>query len=83
MSQSSPRQTDQTQGRKARTVGAVVAVTMGLWMAVQVLGGVLGLPARYAFLFDFAALAAFVWSLVVIFQLWQARKRSATPANRG
>ena len=30
--------------------------------------------ARYVFLFDLAALAAFVWALVVTYQIWRQRR---------
>ena len=39
-------------------------------------GPALGLPGRYALLFDFAALAALFWAMVVIYQMWQARRAS-------
>ena len=45
-------------GRQARMVSIVIAVAMVLWLAAQWLGPALGLPGRYAFLFDMAALAA-------------------------
>ena len=45
-----------------------------LWLAAQWLGPALGLPGRYAFLFDMAALAAFVWALVVTYRIWRARR---------
>lgn len=60
--------------RKGRMAGVVIAVTMVAWMALQVLGGQLGLPERFVFLFDFAAIAAFVWALVVVAQIWRARR---------
>jgi hypothetical protein len=60
--------------RRARLVGAVMAVTMLLWFAVQFLGGQLGLDVRYVFLFDLAALAAFAWALVNVFWIWRARQ---------
>ncbi len=41
---------------------------MVLWMAAQWLGGQLGWESRFVFLFDFAALAAFAWSLIVTYQ---------------
>ena len=65
---------DLRMARKARLVAIVLAATMVLWMAAQWLGGRLGLEARYVFLFDFAALAAFFWALVVTFQIWRARR---------
>ncbi|QPM89275.1 DUF5337 domain-containing protein [Pseudooceanicola algae] len=60
--------------RKARMVSIVIAATMVIWMAVQFMGGKLGLPPRYAFLFDFAALGALIWALVVTLQIWRQRR---------
>jgi hypothetical protein len=65
---------DRVLSRKARMVALVMAGAMVLWLLAQFLGGRLGLPPRYAFLADFAALAAFVWALYVTFQIWQARR---------
>ncbi|WP_372603595.1 DUF5337 family protein [Actibacterium sp.] len=61
----------QAQARQGRMVALVMAGTVLVWMAAQWLGGELGLPARYAFLFDFAALAALLWALVVTYQIWR------------
>ena len=63
--------------RKGRLAALVIAGTMVLWMGAQVMGGRLGLPERYVFLFDFAALAGLFWALAVTFQIWRAR-RAAT-----
>jgi uncharacterized membrane protein len=52
---------------------------MLLWMGAQWVGGQVGLEARYAFLFDLAALAAFFWALVVTYQIWRRHKA----VNRG
>lgn len=60
--------------RQARLVAFVIAGTMLLWMGAQWIGGKVGLEARYAFLFDFAALAAFFWALVVTYQIWRKRQ---------
>ena len=68
------RSKEMAQARKARMVGIVIAATMVLWMGVQFMGGKLGLPSRYAFLFDFAAIAALIWALVVTLQIWRARR---------
>jgi hypothetical protein len=62
------------QARKARIAASVMAATMVLWMGAQLLGGQLGLPVRYVFLFDLAAIAALVWALIVTYQVWQARR---------
>jgi hypothetical protein len=69
-----PDDRDLRLARKARLAGTVMAVTMVAWMAAQWIGGRLGLEARYAFLFDLAALAALFWALVVTYQIWRARR---------
>lgn len=60
--------------RKGQTVGLVIAGTMVLWILANLAGPALGLPGRYALLFDFAALAAMIWAMVNIYQMWQARQ---------
>lgn len=65
---------DRHLARQSRTVALVIAGTMLLWMGAQMLGPVLGLPDRYVFLFDFAALAGLIWALVVTTQIWRARR---------
>ena len=62
--------------RQARLVAVVMVATMLIWMALQWVGGQLGWPSRWVFLFDLAALAAFVWSLVVTVGIWRARRRT-------
>ena len=69
-----PEDRDLRLARKARLAAVVMVVTILGWMAAQWLGGRLGIEARYAFLFDFAALAAFVWALAVTWQVWRARR---------
>ena len=61
--------------RKGRMIGLVIAGTMVLWIAMQWIGPQLGLPGRYALLFDFAALAAMIWAMVGIYQMKRARAR--------
>lgn len=68
----SPR--DQASARQARLVAIVLVGTMALWLGAQWMGGRLGLPVRFVFLFDFAAVAAFVWALVVSWRLWRQRR---------
>jgi hypothetical protein len=60
--------------RQMRLVGVVLLATVVLWMAAQWLGGTLGWETRFVFLIDFAALAAFLWALVVTFQIWRGRQ---------
>jgi len=66
---------DKQLARKTRMASIVVAVTMLLWIGVQFFGKNLGLAGRYAFLFDLAALAGLFWSMVVIVQVWRARRQ--------
>ena len=60
--------------RLGRLVSIVIASTMLLWMAAQWIGGELGLPSEYVFLFDLFALAGFLWALIVTRQLWRKRR---------
>ena len=67
-------QEDRALAKKGQTVGLVIAITMVLWLIANFAGPQLGLPGRYALLFDFAALAALIWAMVVIWQMWQVRR---------
>lgn len=60
--------------RMGRLVSVVIAGTMILWMAAQWIGGELGLPSEYVFLFDLFALAGFLWAIFVTRQLWRKRR---------
>ena len=71
------RGTDDKLARKGRHIGLVIAVTMVLWLGMTlVVGPALGLPGRYALLFDLAALAGFVYAGINIVQLWRLRQDS-------
>ena len=72
--QTRPDPADLQRARQARLVAIVLAATMVMWMGAQWLGGNLGLETRFVFLFDLAAIAAFVWALVVTYQIWRARR---------
>lgn len=68
---------EQAIARKGRHIGVVIAVTMLLWLAMTLfIGPALQMPGRYALLFDFAAIAAFIYAGVNIFQLWRMRRDS-------
>ena len=67
---------DKSIGRQARIVSIVIALTMILWMAAQWLGGKLGLPGEYVFLFDLFALAGFLWALIVTWQIWRKSREN-------
>ncbi|EEX11262.1 conserved hypothetical protein [Ruegeria lacuscaerulensis ITI-1157] len=68
---------EQAIARKGRQIGVVIAVTMVIWLGMTLfIGPALELPGRYALLFDFAAIAAFIYAGVNIFQLWRMRQDS-------
>jgi hypothetical protein len=60
--------------RQSRLVGLVIAGTALVWIGAQWLGARLGWETRYVFLFDLAALAAFVWAMVVTYRIWRKRR---------
>ena len=66
---------DKELARQGRTVAIVIAVAFTLWLIINAVGGQLGLPAEYAFLFDFAALGAMTWALIVAVRIRRERKR--------
>ena len=67
-------ETDQQIARKGRHVALVVAGAMVIWFGAGLLGGALGLPGRFALLFDFAALAALIYAFFNIYQIWRLRQ---------
>ena len=71
---SNQKDEDRALARQARLVSIVIAATMILWMLAQWIGGKLGLPDHYVFLFDLFALAGFIWALIVTWQIWRKRR---------
>ena len=69
-----PTPQDKALASQARMVAFVIAGTMLLWMGAQYLGGKMGWEARFVFLFDFAAIAAFFWALLVTYRIWRKRQ---------
>jgi threonine/homoserine/homoserine lactone efflux protein len=65
---------ERREARQGRLVAVVIAATMVLWMIAQWVGGEVGLAARYAFLFDFLALAGFMFAMIVTYQIWRKRR---------
>ncbi|UWQ89984.1 DUF5337 domain-containing protein [Aliisedimentitalea scapharcae] len=62
---------------KGRHIALVIAGTMVAWLVLSLfIGPMLGLPGRYALLFDLLALAGLIYALVNIFQLWRMRQDS-------
>lgn len=65
---------DKELARQGRLVSIVIAVSFTLWLIVNAVGGPLGIPVQYAFLFDFAALGAMLWALIVALRIWRERR---------
>ena len=72
--QNRPDPAELYRARQARLVGIVLAATIVLWLGGQWLGGQMGWDTRYVFLFDLAAIAGFIWALVVTYQIWRGRQ---------
>ncbi|RMH52576.1 MAG: hypothetical protein D6686_02245 [Alphaproteobacteria bacterium] len=60
--------------RQARLAAVVIFLTFPAWMLASWLGGKAGLEPRFAFLFDFAALGAFLWAMIVLWRAWRAMR---------
>lgn len=69
-------QQERAHARQVRQIAVVLVATMVLWMFLSWAGGFYGWPTRFAFLIDFAALAAFAWALIVSVRLWRARRNN-------
>ena len=68
---------DRAIAAKGRPISLVIAGTMLAWLALNlIIGPAIGLPGRFALLFDFAALAALLSAGVTIVQLWRMRPAS-------
>ncbi|WP_172299904.1 DUF5337 domain-containing protein [Pseudoruegeria sp. HB172150] len=62
--------------RQARLVAIVVVTTLVVWLVAQWAGARFGIEERYMFLIDFAAMAAFLWSFIVTYQIWRKRRNN-------
>lgn len=71
-------ETERRRRSQIRMAAIVMASTMVLWMGASFLGGRFGLPVRFAFLIDLAAIAALVWALFVTYWVWKARREDAS-----
>jgi spore maturation protein SpmA len=65
-------QDDRTQ---VKLVAIVLVGTMALWLGAQEIGREYGLPMRFALLFDLAAIAGFLWAMIVTYRIWRRRQR--------
>ncbi len=62
------------QAKKGRTASLVIAGAMLIWLGMQWAAVQLDISSRYMLLLDLVVMAAMVWSLVVTFQIWRARR---------
>ncbi|WP_137699945.1 DUF5337 domain-containing protein [Marimonas lutisalis] len=60
--------------RKGRVTALVIAGTGVFWILSTLIGTRMGLSQRTLALFDLFALAGFVLAIVMIFQIWRARR---------
>ena len=67
-------QKDHIQAKKGRTASLVIAGAMLIWLGMQWAAVQLDISGRYMLLLDLAVMAAMVWSLIVTFQIWRARR---------
>ncbi|MDA9291766.1 DUF5337 domain-containing protein [Planktomarina temperata] len=65
---------DHIQAKKGRTASLVIAGAILIWLAMQWAAVQLDISSRYMLLLDLAVMAAMVWSLIVTFQIWRARR---------
>ena len=65
---------DHIQAKRGRTASLVIAGAMLIWLAMQWAAVQLDISSRYMLLLDLAVMAAMVWSLIVTFQIWRARR---------
>ncbi|MDF0599226.1 DUF5337 domain-containing protein [Psychromarinibacter sp. C21-152] len=69
-----PGDKDKALARQARQVAVVIVATLVLWLGAQYAGAALGLTPRVVLLFDFLALAGFLWAIIVTYQIWRKRR---------
>ena len=67
---------EQALARRGRHISLVIAITMVLWFVLQFIGPAIGLPGRFALLFDFLALAALIYAFINIYQLRRDRRKN-------
>lgn len=75
MNRDDRQKAERAMAAKGRLAALVIAGTMILWLVGTAMVPWMGWQARYVFLFDLAAIAAFVWVFAVIWQIWQLRRQ--------
>ena len=67
-----------SQRKQGRLAFFVIIATGIVWVGINLTGPALGLPVRFAFLADFAALAAFLWAFLVLLRVWRGQSREGS-----
>jgi len=70
-----PDKKAENQQKQTKLASYVMLVSVVVLMGGSWLGGQLGLPVRYAFLFDLIAMAGFAFAMIVLFRVWRARQK--------
>jgi len=65
---------DKALARQGRLAAIVIAATALLWVGANWAWSKLGWSYRTLAFFDLAALAGFLWALIVTFRIWRARR---------
>lgn len=67
---------EKNQSKKGMIAGLVMAAAGVLTMIAPTLVNALGLQPRFEFLFYLISMAAFIWALVLTWQIWQKGRKS-------
>jgi hypothetical protein len=62
---------DAKRAQQAKRAAKVIAGTMCLWILLQLIGAQYNWAPKFALLIDLAALAGFIWALVITFEIWR------------
>jgi hypothetical protein len=62
---------DAKRAKQAKRAALVIAGTMLVWILLQLIGAQYDWAPKYALLIDLAALAGFIWALVITFEIWR------------
>ncbi|ATI41693.1 hypothetical protein CBW24_06565 [Pacificitalea manganoxidans] len=71
----SPDERRAETARRGRLVAIVIAVTGLLWIGANALGVSLGWSHSTMAFFDLAALAGFLWAMIVTYQIWRKSRQ--------
>ncbi len=66
---------EENQSKQTRLASIVMLASVVVLMGGSWLGGLLGLPVRFAFLIDFIALGGFAFAMIVLFRVWRSRQQ--------